>query len=219
MTSPIKDMNSDKMKLKAAEKDVYDTHRKTITFDVVDGPDGPRIRISGSARCAKLISDLTNAQYQAKTLPDFFDDLKNLGHNGVDSFKFVPDLEYPDVGKDTYNMTDQEFVAHFRYPNMPWPKVRVNPSSDHFTLTIGRESCQIFQHFLGYGKNGKRSFTNTPRPNWWPDAVAYECGSKFNRAEVDMFMKHIFWKFNLPDDHYLGDGNPNEIRRGENVAV
>lgn len=218
MTSPVKDANSDRMKMKAAQKDVWDTHRKTVTFDVVDGPDGQRIRISGSAKCCKLISDLSNAELQAKTLPEFFNDMLTLNHNGVPSYEFVQDLQYIDVGKDTGHMSDDEFVAFFSYPRMPWPKVSVDPSSDHFTLKIGRDSCQLYQNFLGYGKGGKKSFTETPRPNWWPDAVAYGCGSKFNRAEVDMFMKQIITLFNIPPDHHEGDGNPNQIRRLENIA-
>ena len=194
MTSPVKDANSDRKKMKAAEIDVKLTHRKTLTFDCVE--DDSRIRISGSKTLIDLLKRMSLDERQNMKFVDLKQMMKDCGPSDGDD-KFVWDMNFPNKGKDTSEMYDIEVVLHHKYPNMIWPKI-ANPEGDNFTVTIARESAQVYLNFLGYGKGGVRNFAANPRPNWWPENVPYEDPSSFDAATCQLFVKGIMKTFNVP---------------------
>ena len=62
MTSPVKDANSDRKRMKAAEDDVKLTHRKTLTFTSVE--QDSRICISGSKRVTEKLKRMSPEEFQ-----------------------------------------------------------------------------------------------------------------------------------------------------------
>lgn len=199
MTSPVKEANSDRHKMKAAEADVKLTFRKTLTFDCVQ--DDTRVRISGTENVVQKLKSLSDEEYNALKVVELVEMMKSLELNGCQPDGFVWDMENENVGKDTTQLNDHEFVIHFTHPNMKWPKIECDPMGPNFTVTIGRESCQIYLQFLGYGKGGNRNFKGN-KPNWWPANVPHQDSSTFTASECDLFIKGISSTFNLPPNHF-----------------
>ena len=200
MSTPVKDFNSDRKKLKAAEADVKSTFRKTLTFDCVD--DNKRVRISGSSRVLAKFDGLTEEEIGNLTLRELFDSMKECNVvAGTRPSGFVHDLENKNYGKDTTNMTEDEFVAYYSMPNVIWPKLKMSIDSPFFTQEIARESVQLYTQWLGYGKGGNRCFSGN-RPRWWPANVPYADGSKFTAAECDLLMRALLNTFNIPENHH-----------------
>ena len=202
--------------MKAAEADVKLTFRKTLVFDCVG--DDTRIRVSGSENVIEKMKSYSPEEFQDLKVVEVFEWMKTLDLNGCQPDKYVWDMENENVGKDTTQMTDQEFVNHFRHPNMQWPKIQCDPMGPNLTITRGRESCQIYLQFLGYGKGGDRNFKGN-KPNWWPDNVPYEDSSSYTAHEVDLFIRGISETFNLPPNHFRNLAvHLNKKRRTLNVA-
>ena len=218
MTSPVKDANSDRKKMKAAEDDVKLTHRKTLTFDCVEHDS--RIRISGSKRLTEKLKRMSPDERQNLKFVDFQQMMKECGpSDSCSDDEFVWDMDFPNKGVDTKEMYDIEVVLHYKHPNMMWPKI-ANPEGDNFTVIVAREMAQIYLNFLGYGKGGDRNLAANPRPNWWPQNVPYQDPSKFDAATCNLFLEGIQETFNLPPNHYRDLVGPARYkkRRSKNVA-
>ena len=218
MTSPVKDANSDRKRMKAAEDDVKLTHRKTLTFTSVE--QDSRICISGSKRVTEKLKRMSPEEFQDLKVGDLQKMMKECGHtDSCSDDEFVWDMDYPNKGVDTKEMYDIEVQLHYKYPNVMWPKI-ANPEGDNFTTPVAREMAQIYLNFLGYGKGGDRNLEANPRPNWWPQNVPYQDPSKFDAATCNLFLKGIQETFNLPPNHFRDLVGPARYkkRRSKNVA-